>query len=118
VRKIRGIDEGKTHEWLEHAWALAVRFAGESGVPREDAYPAVLKEFAAAFADVDSRFETCAYELYNYKAGFLPRQVTDAADWICEGGDIGDAYSMAADGGEIRETGAPDEDESPGMSLT
>jgi len=111
------IDESKTPEWLAHAWTLAARFSAVSGISKASTYPAVLKEFSRAFADVDRRFEDCASEIYNYKAGFLPRELEPAAQWVCDGGDIEGAYSLAERGLEIKDYGAPDDDEAPGMDM-
>jgi hypothetical protein len=117
MRKIQGVDEGKTPEWLGHAWTLAVKFSGESGIPCEDTYPALLKEFAAAFADVDRHFESCAYEIYNYKAAYMPQQLMDVANYLCEGGGPEDAYELAQEGCDFSSLATPEDDESQGMTL-
>jgi hypothetical protein len=118
MRKIRGIDESKTPEWLEHAWTLAVKFSDDSGIPQRDTYPAILKEFAAAFADVDRHFESCAYEIYNYRAAYMPQQLMKVADYLCGGGGAEDAYDLAQEGCDFSHLATPEDDESQGMTMT
>jgi hypothetical protein len=107
MRKIEGADESGIPGWLDYAWFLSAGFSGETGISRQDAYNAVLEGFAAAFTDVDRRFEECAALIFNFKPAHTPQRLADVANWICGGGSAEDAYKMAKEGSDFRMEDSP-----------
>jgi hypothetical protein len=114
-----GGDTDKTPEWLDHIWHQSEWYANQNNLFRAAAYQKLMKEFADGFAAVDRDFESCAFDIFNYKAAYHPDQLYKIAEWICEGGSAEDAYLTwgKEDSPEIT---APDgdEDEESGMTMT
>ena len=117
MAEIEGVDLTKLTEWYAHTWAKTVNFSAESGIPEETIYPALLMEYANAFAKVDRAYEECAAEIFNYEAAYRPDQLFKIAEWICEGGSAKDAYEIWGKPRSPEINSPSDEDENPGMNM-
>ena len=90
IKRIHGVDFGKLHDWLD----LAKELGDDSG----EGYRRHLREFGAAFTEIERSYDGVAAAMFNHEAGYLPSEMLPAAEWIASGGSAEEAVAMARDG--------------------
>jgi len=87
VKMIPGIDFGKLRDWLE----LARDIGDDSG----EGYRQCLREYGAAFEQIERSYDGVAAAMFNHEAGYLTNEMLPAAEWISSGGSPEEACEMA-----------------------
>jgi len=87
---MRGVDIGLAPGWRQFAW--------EQAGPDMDAYDRMLFELYEKFFEIDDAYPGMGTEIFNSRLFFLPDSLRGAANFIAQGGTVGMACQLAAQG--------------------